>query len=72
MPYQDGKQTCQRIKEDPSLNRIPIVIFTNSENPNDKSLFKTFGVEMVTKPDNLEFMNRIAGNFLNYCSMMDN
>lgn len=67
MPLLDGKQTYQRLKEDPELKKIPVVVFTSSENPNDKQLFKSLGVLMLSKPDNLLYMNRIADNILSYC-----
>lgn len=67
MPLLDGKQTFQRLKEDPELKEIPVVVFTSSENPNDRQLFKNLGVTMLSKPDNLVYMNRIAGNILSMC-----
>src|SRR5687767_5428847 len=51
MPLLDGKQTFQRLKEDPDYNQIPVVVFTSSENPNDRQLFKNKGVLMLSKPD---------------------
>lgn len=67
MPLLDGKQMFQRLKEDPELTKIPVVVFTSSENPNDRQLFKSLGVLMLSKPDNLLYMNRIADNILSYC-----
>lgn len=39
MPYLNGIQSFERIKDDTELKRIPIVIFTSGENPADKSFF---------------------------------
>jgi len=39
MPYLNGIQTFERIKDDTELKRIPIVILTSGENPADKSFF---------------------------------
>src|SRR5687767_10565327 len=60
MPLLDGKQTFQRLKDDPELKKIPVVVFTSSENPNDRQLFRNLGVLMLSKPDNLAYMNRVA------------
>jgi CheY-like chemotaxis protein len=68
MPYLDGKQTFQRIRADSFFSKIPVVVFTNSGNPNDKTLFKSFGVDLFVKPDNISYMNEIAHNLLSYCS----
>ena len=64
MPYLDGVQTFQRIKQEPELQRVPVVIFTSSENPSDKTLFSGFGVELITKPDNISYLNQIANRML--------
>jgi CheY-like chemotaxis protein len=68
MPYLDGKETFEHIKSDPQLTDIPLVVFTSSENPNDKALFNKKGVEMITKPDNVLYMNEIASHMLCNCS----
>jgi CheY-like chemotaxis protein len=68
MPYLDGKQTFQRLRADSFFSKIPVVVFTNGGNPNDKNHFKTYGVDLVVKPDNISYMNEIANNLLSYCS----
>jgi CheY-like chemotaxis protein len=67
MPLLDGKQTFERIKSDPRLLNLPVVIFTSSENPNDKMLFGELGIELITKPNNLLFMTQIASHMLKRC-----
>ncbi len=67
MPYLDGFQTFQRIKQEPELQSVPIVVFTSSENPKDKAMFKKLGVELITKPDNIIYMNQIASHMLSSC-----
>ena len=68
MPLLDGKQTYQRLKADPDFKEIPVVVFTSSENPNDEKLFRSLGVVLLSKPDNLAYMNNIAGDILSYCT----
>jgi len=71
MPLLDGKKTLERIKKDPRLKSIPVVVFTNSRNPSDMQLFKNYGVDMVSKPDNLVYLNKIATELLSYCETSD-
>ncbi len=67
MPMLDGKETLDRIKSDPHLENIPIVVLTNSKNPRDKTHFANRGVQLVVKPDNVAFMEKIAVDLLTYC-----
>ena len=68
MPYLDGMHTFQRIKNDRKLESVPIVIFTSSENPNDKILFNSLGVELISKPNNISYMANIANYMLTKCA----
>ena len=67
MPLLDGKQTYERIHDDPLLHKLPVIILTSSQNPNDKAFFKKRGLELVLKPVNISYMNIIAKDFLSYC-----
>ena len=67
MPYLDGKKTFERIKTNPGLENIPVVIFTSSQNPNDKNFFSNAGIELITKPYDFSFMHAIALRMLNHC-----
>src|ERR1700694_512556 len=68
MPFLDGRETFQRIRTDLALRHIPIVVFSSSENPNDKVWFRNSGAEFITKPNNIVFMNEIVGRMLEQCS----
>jgi CheY-like chemotaxis protein len=68
MPYLDGKQTLEKIRTDMDLKTLPVVVFTSSENPNDRALFKSRGVEMVTKPMDNVHLRHVVKDFLFYCS----
>ena len=67
MPYLDGKKTFEKIKTNPALEKIPVVIFTSSQNPNDKNFFHNAGIELITKPNDYSFMSSIAQRMLNHC-----
>ena len=64
MPYLDGAATFHKIKEDPILKEIPLVIFTSSENPNDVVYFRSKGVELIHKPHNISNIQTIIGQMI--------
>lgn len=50
-PGTDGRETLRRIKLDPALQRVPVVIFTTSTNPRDLDLCYLYGANAYhTKP----------------------
>lgn len=59
LPVMDGREVLARIKEDPDLKRIPVVILTTSKAEED--ILKTYNLHAncyVTKPVDLEqFVN---------------
>jgi CheY-like chemotaxis protein len=68
MPLLDGRGTFEKIKEDPALHEVSIIIFTSSENPNDKAFFHNKGTAFISKPDNIYYLRQIAGQMLQYCN----
>jgi CheY-like chemotaxis protein len=67
MPLLDGKETLMRIREDQKLQQVPVVVFTSSESPYDKSLFNSLGIELITKPNNICYLSGIASHMLSVC-----
>ena len=67
MPLMDGKQTLVRIKKDPTLNQIPIVMFSTSSSALDKAFCSQYGVELITKPAKLATVYTEVERLLNYC-----
>lgn len=65
MPFMDGKQTLDRIKADKDLAHLNVVIFTSSENPNDRIFFKKKGVNVVVKPFDSKNLKQIVKGFIN-------
>lgn len=69
MPLLNGGDTFLRLRAHPVLKQIPVVVFTSSENPQDKALFQRLGVELITKPDHLSYLYQIAGHMLSHCAL---
>ena len=67
MPFLNGKQTLEKIKNDRILENIPVVIFTSSANPNDRKHFIDYGADFYTKPNDLKFMSQFASSMLARC-----
>lgn len=67
MPYLSGRETFERIKCDPQLKAIPLVIFSSGENPSDKSLFSNEGIPCFTKPVKISAMEGIASQMAGLC-----
>ncbi|MDB5253097.1 MAG: hypothetical protein JWP27_2266 [Flaviaesturariibacter sp.] len=68
MPLMDGKQTLSRIKVDPLLVNVPVVMFSTSSNPMDKVLFQRMGVSMITKPSDITNLNQVVRQLLSHCA----
>jgi len=54
MPGMDGRQTLKQLKEDQSLQHIPVVMVTTSINRIDKEVCHRLGAyKLITKPDTM-------------------
>jgi CheY-like chemotaxis protein len=67
MPKMDGRQTFISIRNNPDLAHIPVVIFSTSSSPLDKTFFDRKDVEYITKPINYNFLVQVAQRLLSYC-----
>lgn len=67
MPKMDGKETMQKIKADPALAHVEVVVLTTSSNPSDKLYFEDRGIRMFTKPMNTKELRSIAEIFVQHC-----
>ncbi|HEY1112017.1 MAG TPA: response regulator [Chitinophagaceae bacterium] len=71
MPVMDGKQTLVRLKKDPSLQAIPVVLFTTSSSPLDRLFGEQYRAHFVTKPVRyLELLEKVK-NLLRLCAAGD-
>lgn len=64
MPVLDGKETLKIIRNDPVYTNIPVVVFTTSNNDSDKIFCGRYGAEMITKPVNVESLQKIVQRML--------
>jgi CheY-like chemotaxis protein len=67
MPFLDGKQTFQKIKANPKFEDVPIIIFTSSVNPADRTMFDTLGISFITKPDTVAGIDLAVAAMLDHC-----
>ena len=57
MPIKDGRETLLELKSAPNLQKIPIVVFSSSRNPDDISYCYENGANAyVCKPDDAELL----------------
>jgi CheY-like chemotaxis protein len=68
MPLMDGKQTLVKIKSDPLLKNLPVVMFSTTSNPLDHELFRRQGVELITKPRDVAAMSSAVLELLRHCA----
>jgi CheY-like chemotaxis protein len=67
MPRMDGKQTLAEIKKDSKLREVPVVVFSTSNNPEDKTYCERYGVELITKPSTMHTMLQEVKKLLEPC-----
>ncbi|RPD49088.1 response regulator [Paracnuella aquatica] len=68
MPVLSGKETLTRIKSEPDLKNIPVVIFTTSINPADKRVCDQSATEMIIKPPSFDQLRNAVKRLLLLCS----
>ena len=67
MPVMDGKETLNRIKADPGLAHVHVVVLTTSSSKKDFEYFRELGIKMFTKPVKAEDFRQIAEIFVQHC-----
>ena len=67
MPFLDGRETFQRLREDTGLQKVPVIVFSSSENPGDKAQFTALGIEFLTKPSSIANMSEIVNHMISLC-----
>jgi CheY-like chemotaxis protein len=67
LPGTDGREVLHQIKRDRDLNRIPVIVFTTSNNPKDLEDCHRLGVNgYIVKPINIERLKRDIQAIVNY------
>jgi CheY-like chemotaxis protein len=67
MPRMDGREALRKIKSDPNLRRIPVVVLTTSEAEED--VFKTYNLgvnSFITKPVTFDGLVRVMSDIGRY------
>ncbi len=67
MPQMDGKEALAVIKKNEDLIDLPVVIFSTSNSPIDKLYCTNFGVNLITKPDNVLNLHKEIKGILGHC-----
>ena len=67
MPGMSGKEVLHHVKSSTEFQLLPIVVFTTSASPADKSECAYYGVDMITKPTDVNELNYTASILLTYC-----
>ncbi len=68
MPVINGKETLLRLREIEHFQDVPVVLFTTSSQPMDKSFAKKYNAGFITKPIDVKQMEVIADHFIEHCS----
>ena len=69
LPKSDGLDVLRYIRGRADLAGIPVVIFTSSDSPRDRSQIEDLGASsFVTKPSDLDSFLAVGGTLLSYAS----
>ncbi|WP_141734005.1 response regulator [Oligoflexus tunisiensis] len=67
MPGMDGYEALRRIKSDPALKDIPVVVFSSTiSSENSKELYALGANSIVLKPSNPEALTKVIQSILQY------
>lgn len=72
MPGIDGFEVLKRIKADPVIRTIPVVIFTSSKEMKDVEYCYRYGANSyIVKPINMEEYEQAVASIINYWSLFN-
>lgn len=67
LPKTDGREVLKRIKQNESLQTIPVVIFTTSNNPKDMEICYRYGIKnYIVKPIDFGQLKRNMQTLIDY------
>lgn len=72
MPVMNGREALQAIRLHPQLARLPVVLFTTSNNPADVAFAKSLDAAYITKPIEYRDLEVIAKQFVDRCNFETN
>ena len=68
MPMLNGKETLVRLRQIEKFEDVPVVLFTTSSMPPDRTFAQRYGAGFITKPLGFEQMELIAKQFISHCN----
>ena len=68
MPVLNGKEVLVRVRQLDKFEMIPVVLFTTSSMPVDKTFAEHYNAGFVTKPLGFEQMEIITRQFIDHCT----
>jgi CheY-like chemotaxis protein len=68
MPRLNGKETLLKIRNMDRFEDIPVVLFTTSTFPLDRSFAEKYKAGFITKPIDMRQMGKIADEFIEHCT----
>ncbi|WP_207493311.1 response regulator [Aridibaculum aurantiacum] len=68
MPILDGKDTLVSIRKNPAFVKVPILLFTTSNQPREKQFAYEYNAGFITKPINVTQLENIAEIFIDHCT----
>lgn len=68
MPHMDGREFLTLVKKNPAIAEIPVVIFTTSSHPRDRTDTQSLGAsDFITKPSTITELSEILTTFFKTC-----
>jgi CheY-like chemotaxis protein len=68
MPVLNGKEALVRLRQMENYEAVPVVLFTTSSMPLDKSFALRYNAGFITKPLGFEQMEIITQQFIDHCT----
>jgi CheY-like chemotaxis protein len=70
MPILNGTQTLHRLKQDPRLNKIPVIIYSTSKNEHEKRKCLSLGaVDYLIKPHTVDEGHGMVKKILDFVTV---
>lgn len=67
MPKKDGREVLKELKENPQLDKIPVIIFSTTNNESEmKRCYELGASSYITKPNSFEHLLHTISTLRNY------
>jgi CheY-like chemotaxis protein len=68
MPVLNGKEVLRKLRSLEKFESLPVVLFTTSSFPQDESFARKYNAGFVTKPLDVNQMEKITDLFIDHCT----